>query len=157
MISIIAIIGRNNQLGKDNKLLWNIPGDMVRFKKITTGHIVIMGRKTFESIGKALPDRRNIIITRNKDYEAKDYKIFSSLDKAIDYAKSRGNEEVFIIGGGEIYKQAMPFADKLYLTIVDDSPEADTFFPNYSKFDKIITEETHETDNLKYTFLEITK
>ena len=141
---------------------------MAHFKKLTTGQTVIMGRKTFESIGQALPNRRNIIITRDKNYQIKGCEIFHSLEEAINVVKTvplpcKGggqegvNNEVFIIGGGEIYKQALPFCNKLYLTVVNDEPEADTFFPDWKKFGKIVKEETHENNNLKYRFLEITK
>lgn len=171
MINIIAVIGKNRAIGKDNKLLWNIPEDMARFKKLTAGHTVIMGRKTFESIGQPLPNRRNIVITRDKNYKAESCEIYHSLEEALKTVKQvpsplegeacppnwRGQGEVFIIGGGEIYKQALSFCDKLYLTVVDDKPQADTFFPDWEKFGKIVKEEARESDDLKYTFLEIVR
>ncbi|OGF22991.1 diacylglycerol kinase [Candidatus Falkowbacteria bacterium RBG_13_39_14] len=179
MISIICIIGQNRAIGKDNKLIWHIPDDLKHFKKITFGHPVIMGRKTFESIGKPLPDRLNIVITRDKNYEAEGCYICHSLDEALEYAESTlspfaypafmageggvkprisAPHEIFIIGGGEIYRQAIPLADKLYLTIVEDSPEdADTFFPDYSEFKNIINEESREYNGLRYKFAELTR
>lgn len=163
MISIIAIIGKNRAIGKDNKLIWNIPDDLRHFKEITSGHPVIMGRKTFESINSPLPNRANIIITRNKDYHADGCAVVNSLEQAIksvetqNFASPHGNDEVFIIGGGQIYKQALPYADKLYLTVVDDEPEADTFFPDYSEFKNIISEEKKEHKGIKYKFIEIIK
>ena len=141
MISIIAVIGKNRELGKDNKLLWHIPGDLPRFRTITTGHPVIMGRKTFESIGHPLPDRTNIIVSSHEFPNS-----VKSLDEAIVLAKtSPGSEEIFIIGGGSIFKQAMNLADRLYLTVVDlEAPDADTFFPDYSRFSHVVSEEPQQ-------------
>ena len=157
MLSIIVVIGKNREIGCDNKLLWNIPKDMERFTKITKGHPVLMGDKTFESIGKALPERTNIIITRNKNYQAKGCKICTSIKDAIELGEKQNNQEIFIIGGGSIYKQTIDIADKLYLTIVDDAPKADTYFPDYSQFKNIIYEEKVEDKKLKFKFLELTK
>lgn len=129
MISLIAAIGENNELGKGNTLLWHLPADLKHFKEITMLHPVIMGRKTFESIGKPLPNRRNIVITRNVNYKKEGIEVANSLAGALDLIKNP-NEEVFIIGGGELYKETMPIADKLYITHIQASDnEADTFFP----------------------------
>lgn len=131
-LSLIAGIGKNNELGKDNTLLWNMPADMKYFRDTTRAHSVIMGRKTFESIGRPLPNRRNIVITRDKDYYAENIEVVYSLDEAID--KVKNDDESFIIGGAEIYKQAIEKADKLYITEIDgEFPEADTFFPIIDK------------------------
>ena len=158
MISAIAVIGNNRELGCDNKLLWDLPEDMARFKELTMGHPVIMGRKTFESIGKPLPGRTNIIISRNKDFKADGCIIEDSIESSIESSKnSPGSEEVFIIGGAEIYNQALPYTNKLYLTVVDDKPDADVYFPNYSEFTNILCEEGQENDNYKFKFVEITK
>ncbi len=158
MLSIIVVIGKNREIGCNNKLLWDIPEDMARFKRITTGHPVIMGQATFESIGKALPNRTNIILSLDKKFKANNCHIANSIDEGVEIAKkSPGGKESFVIGGGQIYKQMMKHADKLYLTVVDDAPEADTYFPEYSEFKNIIKEKTVETDKLKYTFLELTK
>lgn len=158
MISIIAIIGQNRELGKDNQLLWNIPEDMKRFKEITQGHPVIMGRRTYESIGGKLKDRDNIIITREENFKAQGCTVTSSLEKALSYAQEINNEEVFVIGGAQIYEQALPYTDKLYLTIVEQTTEADTYFPDYSEFNNVVKEEEKETENgLKYKFLEFIK
>lgn len=157
LISIIAAIGENRELGKDNKLLWHIPEDFARFKKITSGHPVIMGRTTYESIGKPLPQRLNIIVTRNKDYKIKKCKICYSLEEAINLAKEKDEKEIFIIGGGQIYEQGIKFADKLYLTIVEGLYEADTFFPNYSKFSKTTYKKKGKFNQYRYTFLELLK
>lgn len=156
MISIIVVVGKNREIGCKNRLLWNLPEDMQRFKKKTTGHIVIMGDKTFESIGKPLPNRENLIITRDSDYKASGCKIIFSLESLVEkYEKSK--EEVFVIGGGQIYKQFLPFAKKLYITIINESPNADTFFPDYSDFKNIIKEEKGLDNGHKYTFLELTR
>lgn len=154
-ISLIAAIGKNRELGKNNKLLWNIPEDLKRFKELTMGHPVIMGRKTNESIGRPLPNRTNIVITRDKGYEQEGCLITHSLEEAIELAKTKDNNEIFIIGGGQIYEQAINIADKLYLTIVKGKFEADTFFPEYSKFKKIISREERNYFQYNYTFLEL--
>jgi dihydrofolate reductase len=161
MISIIAAIGKNRELGKDNKLIWHIPKDLKRFKKITSGTVVIMGRKTFESLGHPLPDRVNIVITRDKNYQEKGVVVCHSIEEAIENPKSeirnpKLSNEIFIIGGGEIYRQGLKYTDKLYLTVVDkEFPEADTFFPDYSEFKKITFEEKHQDGNLQYKFIEV--
>ena len=166
-ISIIAAIGKNRELGKDNKLLWYIPEDLKRFKKLTTGHVVIMGRKTFESLEKPLSNRINIIITHQKNYypfenkKNQNYKVIisHSLNEAIKAAKKyeKPDGEIFIIGGGTIYQQAISLADKLYLTIVEGKFKADTFFPDYSLFKKKIFEKKRKDKNYCYTFLELEK
>lgn len=164
-VSAIAAIGENRELGKDNKLLWYIPEDLQRFKALTSGHPVIMGRKTFESIGKVLPRRLNIVVTRDVSYKKEGITVCSSIKEAISVAKEQvinnkdqrkqqsTENEVFIIGGGEIYRQAMPFVDRLYLTIVHNSFDADTFFPEYPEFTKVIEEEDHEGSKYHYTWL----
>ncbi|OGE31420.1 diacylglycerol kinase [Candidatus Daviesbacteria bacterium RIFCSPHIGHO2_02_FULL_36_13] len=153
---IAAIASENNALGLNGRLIYAISDDLKRFKEITTGHPIIMGRKTFESIGMPLPNRRNIVITRDEDYFAEGVVIVHSLEEALGLVQNE--DEIFIIGGGEIYKQAIDIADKLYLTIVEENPEADTYFPDYSNFKKVVFEESHETeDGLKYKFLDLEK
>lgn len=125
MIKIIVAKSRNSVIGDSNKLIWRLPADLANFKKITTGHSIVMGRKTFESIGKPLPGRRNIIITRNPDYEFEDCEVVNSLEEALLLT---GND-CFIIGGGEIYKQSLDIASKIYLTLVDEDFTGDTIFP----------------------------
>ncbi len=141
MVTIIAAVAKNNALGKDNQLIWHLPADLKRFKKITLGHHVIMGRKTFESLGKPLPNRTTIIITKNQNYTADGCIVVDSLNKAIKAAKN--DENPFILGGGEIYKQAMNIADILDLTIVHQEFDADVFFP---KIDYTIWKETFRED-----------
>jgi dihydrofolate reductase len=129
MISLIAAIGKNNELGKGNTLLWHMPADMKHFKETTMAHPVIMGRKTFESIGKPLPNRRNIVITRDVKYKAPGVETAQSISGALEKLPDT-NEEIFVIGGGELYKEFMPIADKLYITHIDaGDKDADVFFP----------------------------
>lgn len=159
-ISIIAAISQNLALGKDNKLLWHIPEDFARFKKITSGHPVIMGRKTFESIGKPLSNRTNIIITHDENYKTEGCLVTHSLEEAIktaksSYAKATEDKEIFIIGGGQIYKQAISLADKLYLTVIKKDFSGDTYFPDYSRFKKVIYKKDGQSGDLEYTFLEL--
>ena len=157
MISIIAAIGKNRELGKNNKLLWHIPEDFKKFKQLTSGHIVIMGRKTFESIGKPLPNRINIIVTRNRSWTPLGCTVCYSLEEAINLAKKKINE-IFIIGGAEIYKQGIQYADKLCLTLVNQEyPEADAFFPDYSEFKRKVFEENHISSELQFKFIELEK
>jgi dihydrofolate reductase len=146
MLTLIAATSTNNALGKDNQLVWHLPDDFKRFKSLTSGHYIIMGRKTFESFPKPLPNRTHVIITRNKNYQAPDGCIVvTSLEKAIEICPK--NEEVFIIGGGEIYKQSVDIAHKIELTKVHTVVDADTFFPEIDtqKFD-LVFEEHHPKD-----------
>lgn len=160
MISIIAAIGKNRELGKDNKLIWHIPEDLKRFHDITLGHPIIMGRKTFESIGRPLPNRTNIVVTRNTKYkihDTKDIMIVQSLEEAIVIGKKIEQRELFIIGGGQIFEQAIKIADKIYLTIIDKEFKADTFFPDYSEFKKVVFKKHGQSNAYQYTFLELEK
>jgi dihydrofolate reductase len=153
------VIGKNRELGCDNKLLWSLPKDMKRFKRLTFGNVVVMGRKTFESIGSALPGRENIVITRNENYKADKIELTNSIEKAVNLAKEKyKNKEIFIIGGASVYEKSLPFADKLYLTVINDSPKADTYFPEYENIfkDKIIKEKGID-NGFNYLFLEIKK
>jgi len=157
MISIIVCVGKNRAIGRNNQLLWHISEDLKHFKTITTGHTVVMGDRTFDSIGKPLPNRKNIVVTRNKDLKIEGCEVRYSLEEVLAEAK-KSSEEIFIIGGGQIYNQSLPWADKLYLTIVDDTPEdADTFFDDYSEFKNIVKEEKMDNGKYKFTFLELTK
>ena len=156
MISIIAALGKNRELGKDNELLWHIPDDLKRFKRLTMGHPVIMGRKTFESIGKPLPGRTNIVVTHNQDYAAPNFAY--KLEGALEEAEKTGADEIFVIGGAQIYAAALPYADRLYLTLVDDDKESDTYFPPYeTTFTKKIADEAREWNGLKYRFVTLAK
>lgn len=139
-ISIIAAVAENRAIGKDNRLLWDIPEDMKHFKIITTNHPVIMGQKTYKSIGKSLPARTNIVLSRDKNFHPEGCIITDSIDDAVKIAKKHDNDEIFFIGGGMVYDEAVKIADKLYLTIVEGIYDADTFFPPYDDFVK--TKET---------------
>lgn len=126
-MNIIVAVAKNNAIGKNNNLLWHIKEDLVYFKKTTLGATVVMGRKTFESIGKPLPGRRNVVVSKTMS-EIEGIEIFRSIDQALGSCSS--NEEVFILGGGEIYKQSISLVQRIFLTIVDvNIPDADTFFP----------------------------
>jgi dihydrofolate reductase len=148
-INIVVAIAANNAIGKNNKLLWHLPKDLRHFKELTTGHTVIMGRKTFDSVGKPLPNRRNIVVTR-QNIQIDGCEVVNSLEAALELAK--GEDELDIIGGAEIYKQAMPLTNYIYLTIVHQDFDADTFFPeiDYSKWQEL-NREDHEPDE-KHAF-----
>jgi dihydrofolate reductase len=147
ILSLIAGIGKNNELGKGNTLLWNLPIDMKHFRDTTSGHPVIMGRKTFESIGRPLPNRRNIIITRDVNYKHEGIEVVHSLEEAVDLFRYDVHDEIFVIGGAEIYKQAIDHADRLYITYVDSAFDADAFFPTIDMaFWKETSREHHERD-----------
>jgi dihydrofolate reductase len=141
MISLIVATSLNNAIGKANAMLWHLPEDFKFFKNTTWGMPIIMGRKTFESIGKPLPGRTNIIITNNKDWNVEGTITATSLDEAIQFAKQTNAKEIFITGGGEIYKQAMPITNKIYRTLVHTEIDGDTFFP---AIDETIWEKTFE-------------
>ena len=167
MISIVVALGNgrlhNRVLGKDNKLLWHIPDDLKRFKALTRGHPVVMGRKTFESIvaviGKPLPERTNIVITRDAQWQYQGALRAGSLEEGIELAKKApGADEIFIGGGGQIYAAALPLVDKLYLTLIEDDKEGDSYFPAYEHlFTKKVFEEKREWNGLKYTWVDLVR
>jgi len=154
IISIIVAIAENNAIGKGNQLLWRMPADLKHFKNATTGHTVIMGRKTFDSVGKPLPNRRNIVITRNTDLKIDGVEIVNTLEKAVSLCNN--DEEVFIVGGAEIYKMAMDRTDKIYLTVIHGVFDADTFFPEIDldiwKETEIVDNNADEKNPFDYTF-----
>lgn len=155
IISLIVALSENRVIGVNNQLPWNISEDLKRFKKITSGHSIIMGRKTFESIGKVLPNRTNIIITRNKNYQMDGTAVVASLEEAFALAKkSPGAEEAFVIGGGEIFTLALPQAQKLYLTWVHKTLTGNAFFPpcDFSTFQEIFRE-----DHEEFSFVDLIK
>ena len=160
MLTIIAAVSENNALGKDNQLLWHLPEDFKRFKTLTSGHYIIMGRKTFESFPKPLPNRTHIIITRQLDYTAPEGCIVvPSFEKAIELCPK--NEEAFVIGGGEIYQQSLELVNKIDITRVHTTLEADTFFPaiDTTKWE-LVFEEFHPKDekhDFDFTFLTYVK
>jgi len=145
ILSAILAMDKNRGIGFGNKLPWHLPDDLKRFKEITRGHSVIMGRKTYESIGRLLPERKNIIVTRDKGYKAEGAVIAHSIEEAIEEVKNE--EESFVIGGGEIVKLALPYLNKMYLTLVDTEIPADSFFPEFDEAEwKTVSEETHASD-----------
>lgn len=167
-VSAIAIISKNRGLGFENHLLFHIPGELPRLKKITTGtdsvgHSLIMGRRTFDSIGKPLSNRLNIVVTRRGGKDIPGVVVFvDSLEKALEVAKDwevnkpEDEQEIFILGGGQIFKEALPLTDRLYLTVVDTEVAADTFFPEYEKeFTKIVEKEEKTDWEYPYRFLTV--
>jgi len=154
VISIIVAISENGVIGKNNQLLWHISDDLKRFKRLTTGHTVIMGRKTFESIGKPLPNRRNIVVSRGEGVKFNGCEVARSLTDALEIAST--DDEVFIIGGGEVYRQALPLAGKIYLTLVHANFEGDTFFPSINPQEwKVVKEEKlNPTEGPGVTFVD---
>jgi dihydrofolate reductase len=154
--SIIVAAAQNNAIGGNNDLLWRIPEDLKRFKALTMGKICIMGRKTFESIGKALPGRRFVVISRDKSYQLADCTVVQSLEEALALGKNEA--EVMIIGGGEIYRQALPYTDRIYLTRVMADFEGDTYFPELAANEWRETEKSEvfeTTAGLKYQFIDL--
>ncbi len=163
VVAVVAI-GKNRELGLHNKLLWHIPEDLQRFKRLTLGHPLIMGRKTFESIvaytGGPLSGRTNIIVTRGNHNDIvsryTNVIVVGSLEEGIEKAKELDAEEIHIGGGAEIYKQALPYIDKLYLTLIDAEAEADSFFPPYADtFTKKVFEESHDWNGLNYSWVDL--
>lgn len=156
MLTIIAAAGENNALGKDNDLVWHLPDDFKRFKKLTTNHYIIMGRKTFDSFPQPLPDRTHVVITRRENYKKQGIVVVHSLERAIEL--SSDDPQPFIIGGGEIYQMAMDKAQKIELTRVHGTFEADTFFPEIDEDKwKLVAEEFHDKDEKhKYAFTYLT-
>lgn len=144
-ISMIAAVAENNVIGKDNSLPWHLPTDLKYYKQTTLGHHIIMGRKNFEAIGRPLPKRTNIIITRKENYTAEGCIVVNSLREALQAVQN--DEEPFIIGGGEIYKMALPYADRLYITRIHETFDGDVFFPDFDKQQWILkSREDHKAD-----------
>lgn len=167
ILSLIAAVAKNGVIGGSNTLLWDLPEDMKHFRDTTRGHTVIMGRKTFESIGKPLPNRRNIVITRDVNYLSEGIEVVSSLEEALrlaslehgrEFEENQEDVEAFVIGGGEIYKQAIEKANKLYITEIHQDFDGDTLFPI---IDKAIWEESSREDHIEnaipYSFVEYKK
>ncbi|MGY5351687.1 dihydrofolate reductase [Wenyingzhuangia sp. IMCC45533] len=159
MITLIAAIGQQNELGKDNDLIWHLPADLKRFKKVTSGHYIIMGRNTYESIGKPLPNRTSVIITRNKNYKADGCIVVNSLSQALD--KLPKDQNAFIIGGAQIYNEAINIVDVLDICEVHHTFDADVYFPEIDKSiwieserEKFMSDDKHQYD---YSFVKYTK
>ena len=157
-IGAVAAIGRNRALGKGNELLWRIPDDLKRFKELTLGHPLIFGRKTYDSIGRPLPGRTNIVVTRDPYWKQEGVVIATSIEDAIAKAKALDSEKIYIGGGAQIYAQALPYTTKLYLTLIDDEKEADTFFPEYeSEFSQVTFEENREFEGINYRWIDLVR
>lgn len=156
IISTIVAVAKNNVIGKDNDIPWYLPADLKYFKKITTGHHIVMGRKCYESIGRPLPKRTNVVVTRNPFFIATGCVITHNVAEAVQLAEANGEEEVFIIGGGQIYEIALPHVDRIYLTEVDLEVDGDVFFPEIDEKDWTLIKETkHQADEkneYNYTF-----
>jgi len=156
IISTIVAVAKNNVIGKDNDIPWYLPADLKYFKKITTGHHIVMGRKCYESIGRPLPKRTNVIVTRNPFFIATGCLIAHNVAEAVALAKANGDEEVFIIGGGQIYEIALPHVDRVYLTEVDLEVDGDIFFPEMDLQNWTLIKETNhkadEKNEYDYTF-----
>ena len=140
-ISVIVAMGRNRVIGKDNQLPWKISVDLKRFKNLTMGNPIVMGRKTHQSIGKSLPGRTNIILTEDKSYQAADCLCVHSIEEALSLVDSRGSVEVFFIGGASIYEQVLPMTNKLYLTLIDHEFEGNVVFPEWDPRDWVLRKE----------------
>ena len=152
-ISIIVAVAKNNVIGGKGKLLWHIPGDLPRFKKITTGHHILMGKKTFESIGRILPDRTNIILSLDPEFKVSGAFVFQKPEDAIKFAEMRGEKELMIIGGGMIYKYFFPLANKIYLTRVLKNYKGDVKFPKIDMKDWVeVSTEPHLDSDLPFEY-----
>ena len=155
-VSLIVAASENNVIGRDNDLPWKLPDDMKHFVKTTKGHCILMGRKNLESFGRLLPNRTNILLTRDQKYKFEGAEIFFDLKKAIEFAKESGETELMVIGGGEIYRQCMQFTDRIYITRVHSEIEGDVYFPELDPAVwELISEEFHNKDerhNYSFTF-----
>lgn len=146
-VSAIVAIAKNRVIGHQNQIPWYLPADLKYFKKVTTGHHVIMGRKSYESIGRPLPNRTNVVITRDPYFIATGCMVVHSLLEALEFAQSNGETEAFVIGGGEIYQQSWPYLDRIYLTEVETAPEGSVFFPAMDENEWIaVSAEAHLAD-----------
>lgn len=154
IVSLIVAMSENRVIGKDNALPWHLPEDLKRFKRITTGHCVIMGRKTHESIGKLLPNRTNIILTKDESFRAPGATLARSFDEAI---RRSSGKEIFIIGGAEVYREALKRADRIYLTLIHDQIVGDAFFPEFDEAAYTVTERKDFPDPLPHSFRILTK
>lgn len=157
-ISLISAIARSNRaIGKDNALLWHIPEDFKHFKELTSGHAIVMGENTYRSIGRPLPNRTNIVLSQTSDFAPEGVVVVRSIKEALERAKAVEQEEVFIIGGASIYRQFITMADRLYLTLVEGDYEADTFFPEYDEFTKVLSQESVDNGTHRFSFVTLEK
>jgi dihydrofolate reductase len=156
MISLLVAMDKNQLIGKDNDLPWRLPADLAYFKRVTMGHPIIMGRKTYDSIGRPLPGRENIIVTRDTSYEAEGCKVIHSIEEIVKM-NEQTDQELFVIGGAEIFKEILPHSDRLYITEINEVFDGDTYFPAFDKAEwKVISKEQgikDEKNPYDYTFL----
>lgn len=156
MISLLVAMDKNRLIGKDNDLPWRLPADLAYFKRVTMGHPIIMGRKTYDSIGRPLPGRENIIVTRDTSYKMEGCKVIHSIEEIVKMRKE-SEQELFVIGGAEIFKEILPYSDRLYITEIEEEFEGDTYFPAFDKSEwKIISKEQgikDEKNPYDYKFL----
>ncbi|MCC3357084.1 dihydrofolate reductase [Bacillus sp. REN16] len=156
MISLLLAMDKNQLIGKDNDLPWRLPADLAYFKRVTMGHAIIMGRKTYDSIGRPLPGRENIIVTRDTSYKAEGCKVIHSIDEIVKL-REETDQELFVIGGAEIFKMILPYSDRLYITEIEEEFEGDTYFPAFNKNEwKVISKEKgikDEKNPYDYTFI----
>lgn len=160
VIAAIAATGKNRVLGKENKLLWHIPDDLKRFKELSEGHPIILGRKTFESIvgyvGKPLPNRQNIVVTRDADWKYDGVIVAQTVEEALETAKALDEEWITIGGGAQIYEAALPYTTRLCLTLIDDEAEGDSFFPAFEgEFTREVSRDNREWNGLKYSWVDL--
>ena len=161
IVSLMVAYSKNRVIGKDNRLLWRLSDDLKNFKRVTSGHHIIMGRKTYESIGRALPNRTNVVITRNKNFQAPGCVVVHSLEAAIDFARDNGETQAIITGGGEIYQQALSIVDKMYITEVDCEIDGDAYFPEIDTSNWKLVDEVHwqqdDKNEFNWTFKELSR
>lgn len=161
LLSLIVAVAQNGIIGRDNQLIWHLPNDLKQFKRLTTGHPIIMGRKTFDSIGKPLPNRTSIVITRNKEWQHEGVVVVHSVEEAIAAAQQTQTDEAFVIGGAEIYRKMLPLADKLYLTEVKADFEGDAYFEAISNNEwKEVSRVAHSVDekhSIPFDFVELVR
>lgn len=157
IISLVSSLSENRVIGKNGKLVFKVSSDLKRFKELTMGHPIIMGKNTYLSIGRPLPGRDNIVITSDKDFKAEGIVTVNSLDAAISLASSIDQKEIFIIGGGKVFEEAIKLADKLYLTLFHRKVEGDVYFPDYSDFKTIVKREEKQEGDLKYENIDLVR
>lgn len=165
-ISMIAALDKNRGIGKDNKIPWHIREDLIRLRKMIEGHVVILGRKTFDSIvfyynrsGKEMPAKLYVVVTRDKSYipARPNTTVAYSIEEALAIARREENQEIFILGGQKIFEQMFTMVNRLYLTVVQGEYDADAFFPDYSEFKKVVARKSGEEEGLKFEFLDLEK
>lgn len=154
MISILVAMDKNGLIGKDNDLPWRLPNDLKYFKQLTTNHIILMGRKTYESIGRPLPNRTNVVLTRNESFHSEGCQVVHSVEEVQQLFNEESKQEIFVIGGSDIFKLLLPYTDRLYITKIDEIFEGDTYFPeiNYDNWNLVSREQGEKDENNPYDY-----